>query len=196
MKRFFLLLAVLFLFGCRKEENKSGYYNRDGSPVTWEQARDITEHLWSMFDYAFISMDILPSSTRIIQRYADQVSDPYYSPAYDSWVVVMSPDPRYINGFRFYRYVFVNAKTGEIFIDSIEREVDKESIRWREIKSLPQNDARQPKYPAKTKSTTAFIRFRFLPGHTALRGVVTQIGNLCTKDGFMWILRLGDVHHL
>ena len=155
MKRFFLLLAVLFLFSCRKEENKSGYYNRDGSPVTWEQARDITEHLWSMFDYAFISMDILPSSTRIIQRYADQVSDPYYSPAYDSWVVVMSPDPRYINGFRFYRYVFVNAKTGEIFIDSIEREVDKESIRWREIKSLPQNEARQPKYPAKTKSTTA-----------------------------------------
>lgn len=135
MKRIlFFTLALLFALSCRKEEGNLEYYNRDGSPVTWEQARDITENLWSLFDYVVISEDILPPSTRIKQPLADQVIDPYYSPDYDSWVVVMSPDPASIDGIRIYHYAFVNAKTGEVYIDPIEREIDYDSMEWRDIK--------------------------------------------------------------
>ena len=138
MKKFiYLSLIMVLALACRKEdEDKSDYYNPDGSLLTWEQARDLTEDLWSMFDFVVISKDILSPSTRIKQSFADQFEDPYYSPDYSSWLVIMSPNPGTINGFRFYHYVFVNAKTGERYIDPIQRELDSEA-EWIYVK-IPQ----------------------------------------------------------
>ena len=84
---------------------------------------------------------------------------PYYSPAYDSWVVVMSPNPLGIDGFQFYHYVFVNAKTGTIYIDPVEREFDNEMIKWHSVKlpQLPSNTARFHS-SARTKAMTTKIR--------------------------------------
>ena len=129
MKKFiYLSLIMVLALACRKEdEDKSDYYNPDGSLLTWEQARDLTEDLWSMFDFVVISKDILSPSTRIKQSFADQFEDPYYSPDYSSWLVIMSPSPGTINGLQIYHYVFVNAKTGEIYIDPVEREMDYEA---------------------------------------------------------------------
>ena len=138
MKKFiYLSLIMILALSCRKEdEDKSDYYNPDGSLLTWEQARDLTEDLWSMFDYVVVSKDILPPSTRIKQSFADQFEDPYYSPDYSSWLVIMSPNPGTINGFQIYHYVFVNAKTGDIYIDPVEREMDYEA-EWIHVK-IPQ----------------------------------------------------------
>ncbi|MBR5385940.1 MAG: hypothetical protein IK143_08810 [Bacteroidales bacterium] len=151
MKRFFLLLAVLFLFACNKEDDKSSYYNPDGSLLTWEQARDLTEDLWSAFDFAVISMDIIPPSTKIPQAHTGEL---YYSPSFSSWTIVMSPNPLLVNGFQIYRYVFVNAKTGEIHIDPTKREIDNETMRWRSIKlpEVPSRNSSQLPYLAKTKA--------------------------------------------
>ena len=48
MKKFiYLSLIMILALSCRKEdEDKSDYYNPDGSLLTWEQARDLTEDLW------------------------------------------------------------------------------------------------------------------------------------------------------
>ncbi len=149
MKKFiYLSLIMVLALACRKEdEEKSDYYNPDGSLLTWEQARDLTEDLWSMFDFVVISKDILSPSTRIKQSFADQFEDPYYSPDYSSWLVIMSPNPGTINGFRFYHYVFVNAKTGAIYIDPVEREIDYEA-EWHQVK-IPQQPTTGPRYPVK-----------------------------------------------
>lgn len=149
MKKFiYLSLIMILALSCRKEdEDKSDYYNPDGSLLTWEQARDLTEDLWSMFDFVVISKDILSPSTRIKQSFADQFEDPYYSPDYSSWLVIMSPNPGTINGFRFYHYVFVNAKTGAIYIDPVEREIDYEA-EWHHVK-IPQQPTTGPRYPVK-----------------------------------------------
>ena len=74
MKKFiYLSLIMILALACRKEdEDTSNYYNPDGSLLTWEQARDLTEDLWSMFDFVVISKDILSPSTRINQSFADQ----------------------------------------------------------------------------------------------------------------------------
>lgn len=137
MKKFiYLSLIMILALSCRKEdEDKSDYYNPDGSLLTWEQARDLTEDLWSMFDFVVISKDILSPSTRIKQSFADQFEDPYYSPDYSSWLVIMSPNPGMINT-QIYHYVFVNAKTGERYIDPIQRELDYEA-EWIYVK-IPQ----------------------------------------------------------
>lgn len=137
MKKFiYLSLIMVLALACRKEdEDKSDYYNPDGSLLTWEQARDLTEDLWSMFDFVVISKDILSPSTRIKQSFADQFEDPYYSPDYSSWLVIMSPNPGMINT-QIYHYVFVNAKTGERYIDPIQRELDYEA-EWIYVK-IPQ----------------------------------------------------------
>ena len=74
--------------------------------------------------------------------------DPYYSPDYSSWLVIMSPNPGTINGFRFYHYVFVNAKTGAIYIDPVEREIDYEA-EWHQVK-IPQQPTTGPQYPVKS----------------------------------------------
>ena len=150
MKKFiYLSLIMVLALACRKEdEDKSDYYNPDGSLLTWEQARDLTEDLWSMFDFVVISKDILSPSTRIKQSFADQFEDPYYSPDYSSWLVIMSPNPGTINGFRFYHYVFVNAKTGAIYIDPVEREIDYEA-EWHQVK-IPQQPTTGPRYPVKS----------------------------------------------
>lgn len=149
MKKFiYLSLIMILALACRKEdEDTSNYYNPDGSLLTWEQARDLTEDLWSMFDFVVISKDILSPSTRINQSFADQFEDPYYSPDYSSWLVIMSPNPGTINGFRFYHYVFVNAKTGAIYIDPVEREIDYEA-EWHQVK-IPQQPTTGPQYPVK-----------------------------------------------
>ena len=149
MKKFiYLSLIMILALSCRKEdEDKSDYYNPDGSLLTWEQARDLTEDLWSMFDFVVISKDILSPSTRIKQSFADQFEDAYYSPAYYSWLVIMSPSPGTINGFRIYHYVFVNAKTGAIYIDPVEREIDYEA-EWHHVK-IPQKPTTGPRYPVK-----------------------------------------------
>ena len=127
---------MVLALACRKEdEDKSDYYNPDGSLLTWEQARDLTEDLWSMFDFVVVSKDILPPSTRLKQSFADQFEDPYYSPDYSSWLVIMSPNPGMINT-QIYHYVFVNAKTGERYIDPIQRELDYEA-EWIYVK-IPQ----------------------------------------------------------
>ena len=149
MKKFiYLSLIMILALACRKEdEDTSNYYNPDGSLLTWEQARDLTEDLWSMFDFVVISKDILSPSTRIKQSFADQFEDPYYSPDYSSWLVIMSPNPGTINGFRFYHYVFVNAKTGAIYIDPVEREIDYEA-EWHQVK-IPQQPTTGPQYPVK-----------------------------------------------
>ena len=146
MKKFiYLSLIMILALSCRKEdEDKSDYYNPDGSLLTWEQARDLTEDLWSMFDYVVVSKDILPPSTRIKQSFADQFEDPYYSPDYSSWLVIMSPNPGMINT-QIYHYVFVNAKTGERYIDPIQRELDYEA-EWIYVK-IPQ----QPTTPVSGK---------------------------------------------
>lgn len=150
MKKFiYLSLIMILALSCRKEdEDKSDYYNPDGSLLTWEQARDLTEDLWSMFDYVVVSKDILPPSTRIKQSFADQFEDPYYSPDYSSWLVIMSPNPGTINGLQIYHYVFVNAKTGEIYIDPVEREMDDEA-EWIYVK-IPQKPTTGPRYPVKS----------------------------------------------
>ena len=150
MKKFiYLSLIMILALACRKEdEDTSNYYNPDGSLLTWEQARDLTEDLWSMFDFVVISKDILSPSTRIKQSFADQFEDPYYSPDYSSWLVIMSPNPGTINGFRFYHYVFVNAKTGAIYIDPVEREIDYEA-EWHQVK-IPQQPTTGPRYPVKS----------------------------------------------
>ncbi len=137
MKKFiYLSLIMVLALACRKEdEDKSDYYNPDGSLLTWEQARDLTEDLWSMFDFVVVSKDILPPSTRLKQSFADQFEDPYYSPDYSSWLVIMSPNPGMINT-QIYHYVFVNAKTGERYIDPIQRELDYEA-EWIYVK-IPQ----------------------------------------------------------
>ena len=154
MKQFiYLSLIMILALSCRKEdEDKSDYYNPDGSLLTWEQARDLTEDLWSMFDFVVISKDILSPSTRIKQSFADQFEDAYYSPAYNSWLVIMSPNPGTINGFHIYHYVFVNAKTGEIYIDPVEREIDYEA-EWIYVK-IPQQPTTGPRYPVKSKVLT------------------------------------------
>ena len=146
MKKFiYLSLIMVLALACRKEdEDKSDYYNPDGSLLTWEQARDLTEDLWSMFDFVVISKDILSPSTRIKQSFADQFEDPYYSPDYSSWLVIMSPNPGMINT-QIYHYVFVNAKTGERYIDPIQRELDYEA-EWIYVK-IPQ----QPRTPVSGK---------------------------------------------
>ncbi len=150
MKKFiYLSLIMILALACRKEdEDTSNYYNPDGSLLTWEQARDLTEDLWSMFDFVVISKDILSPSTRIKQSFADQFEDPYYSPDYSSWLVIMSPNPGTINGFRFYHYVFVNAKTGAIYIDPVEREIDYEA-EWHQVK-IPQQPTTGSRYPVKS----------------------------------------------
>ena len=149
MKKFiYLSLIMVLALACRKEdEDKSDYYNPDGSLLTWEQARDLTEDLWSMFDFVVISKDILSPSTRIKQSFADQFEDPYYSPDYSSWLVIMSPNPGTITGFQIYHYVFVNAKTGEIYIDPVEREMDYEA-EWHHVK-IPQKPTTGLRYPVK-----------------------------------------------
>lgn len=150
MKKFiYLSLIMILALSCRKEdEDKSDYYNPDGSLLTWEQARDLTEDLWSMFDFVVVSKDILPPSTRLKQSIHDQFEDPYYSPDYSSWLVIMSPNPGMINSTRIYHYVFVNAKTGEIYIDPVEREIDYEA-EWHQVK-IPQQPTTGPRYPVKS----------------------------------------------
>lgn len=150
MKKFiYLSLIMVLALACRKEdEDKSDYYNPDGSLLTWEQARDLTEDLWSMFDFVVISKDILSPSTRIKQSFADQFEDPYYSPDYSSWLVIMSPTPGMINTTQIYHYVFVNAKTGEIYIDPVEREMDYEA-EWHHVK-IPQKPTTGLRYPVKS----------------------------------------------
>ena len=60
----------------------------------------------------------------------------------------MSPSPGTINGFRIYHYVFVNAKTGAIYIDPVEREMDYEA-EWIHVK-IPQKPTTGLRYPVKS----------------------------------------------
>lgn len=114
MKRNVLFLFILLvLFSCRKN---TGYYNEDGSLVTRDQAIELTEELWQMFDCAFISAEPLKPKTAIKQG---AYHPDYYTPNYLAWMVVMYEVQS--NALDKYRYVFVNAKTGVIFIEPEKR---------------------------------------------------------------------------
>ena len=147
MKRNVLFLFILLvLFSCRKN---SGYYNEDGSLVTRDQAIELTEDLWQMFDCALISEEPLKPKTLIKQR----VYHPdYYTPNYLSWMVVMYESLS--NGLDKYRYVFVNAKTGTVYIEperkSFSTEVGGKWWGFRYPGGIP---SQVREYPANKKNT-------------------------------------------
>ena len=125
------------MVGCTRGRN-SGYYNRDGSLVTQQQAIDLTEDLWTMFDLVFISSDIVKRHTEFNQQ--SGIGGPFYSPDYDSWCIVMSPDPVTVNSTQIYHYVFVNAKSGKVEIDNESREFDNQQYKWIVLKH-PENQS-------------------------------------------------------
>lgn len=139
------LLSILFLLLICSCEKNSGYYNEDGSLVTRDQAIELTEEMWQMFDCAFISEKPLKPKTPIMQT---TYVPTYYSPNYSAWMVVMYNSLS--NALQRYKYVFVNANTGAIFIEPEGRYFSSEvGGRWWEIRSPQRTPSLTPHYPQK-----------------------------------------------
>lgn len=146
MKQVIMITALLLsLFSCCRE--KTDYYNTDGTLISQQQAIDLTEDIWNMYDVAFISHDIIKPKSKFEQN---GYEEPYYSPDYQSWCIVAYLTN--VNGTKIYHYFFVNAKTGDIYTDGEGHYFYTENYKWNSVKiwGTPPSEA-----PSQTRSVVS-----------------------------------------
>lgn len=125
----FILVVALVAISCQKEDDKDRPYNRDGSPVTQEQALKITKKVIDMYDYVYVSKSIVKAGTEFITF----VNHKSYAPI-DSWVVIINTRPT-ANSGQYWLYIYVDAYTGD---------ASKESWEWGEPESFEYDIVKNP----------------------------------------------------
>ena len=101
-----LVIAVITMVSCSKDDD--GFYNKDHSQITREQAVKIMKKEIDRYEEVRISKDILKAGTKITMYYMEpeEIVVPY-----DSWLIVFDTDPL-ANGGKKYLYVYVDVYSG------------------------------------------------------------------------------------
>lgn len=124
-----LILAIALVMASCTKDDKDGPYNRDGSPLTQEQALKITKKVIDMYDYVYVSKSIVKAGTEFITFVNHKGTVPV-----DSWVVIINTRPT-ANSGQYWLYIYVDAYTGDS---------SKESWEWGESESFECDIVKNP----------------------------------------------------
>lgn len=111
-----LAIAVITMVSCSKDDD--GFYNKDHSPITREQAIKIMKKEIDRYEEVVICKDIVRAGSKILPGLTF-VGDKERIAPYDSWLIIFDTDPL-ANGGQKFLYVYVDAYSGSAKTRALE----------------------------------------------------------------------------
>ena len=93
-----LAIAVITMVSCSKDDD--GFYNKDHSPITREQAIKIMKKEIDRYEEVVICKDIVRAGSKILPGLTF-VGDKERIAPYDSWLIIFDTDPLANGGQKF-----------------------------------------------------------------------------------------------
>jgi Peptidase C13 family. len=115
MKKYFLFFCLLLItISCNKDIEPTSF-NKDGEPITMDQAKYLMKDILSTVDFAFMYNSPIPAKTSFIMYdYKEKTNVETTSPEYDAWMFI--ENPFYFSDMipTYYNCYYVNTLSGKI----------------------------------------------------------------------------------
>lgn len=115
MKKYFIFFCLLLIaISCNKDIEPTSF-NKDGEPITMDQAKYLMKDILSTVDFAFMYNSPIPAKTSFIMYdYKEKTNVETTSPEYDAWMFI--ENPFYFSNMipTYYNCYYVNTLSGKI----------------------------------------------------------------------------------
>lgn len=115
MKKYFIFFCLLLsTISCNKDIEPTSF-NKDGEPITMDQAKYLMKDILSTVDFAFMYNSPIPAKTSFIMYdYKEKTNVETTSPEYDAWMFI--ENPFYFSDMipTYYNCYYVNTLSGKI----------------------------------------------------------------------------------
>lgn len=114
----YVCFRFFFFISCENDLERFDSYNSEivdsEEYITQEQAIASVSSIIDQYDMVYVSDSVVPANTPFVAGFHDSRTADY-----DAWVIMINTEPL-ANSGKFWRYLYVNAKTGKCAKESME----------------------------------------------------------------------------